>query len=159
MLTNPETANPFKLLKTQESIRCHYRLDLVRFLRQMHHNTGHRTLHNPEHRYQRPVCQVSFFLSWDIRMHDVQLVDTTCTADQDEDEERDVVHHELRQPQSDASWSSEDETWNVRSVVFGKMPSVPKIVDFPPVCEEDFPFLLPFLPLPRDSAGLRSVDG
>ena len=34
-------------------------------------------------------------------MHDVQLVDTTCT-DQDEDEQRDVVHHELRQPQSDA---------------------------------------------------------
>ena len=45
-------------------------------------------------------------------MHDVQLADTTCT-DQHEDEERDVVHHELRQPQSDASWTSKDETRNV----------------------------------------------
>ena len=35
-------------------------------------------------------------------MHDVQLVDTTCT-DQGEDEERDMVHQELRQPQSDTS--------------------------------------------------------
>ena len=49
------------------------------------------------------VKRQSFSLCWDILRHDVTLVDTTCT-DQDEDEERDVVHHELRQLQSDASW-------------------------------------------------------
>ena len=73
-------------------------------------------------------------------MHDVQVVDTTCT-DQDEDEGRDVVHHELRQPLSDASKTSEDETRNVKPVVFGKMPGVPRFVGFPPLCEEDLPFL------------------
>ena len=56
---------------------------------------------------------------------------TTCT-DQDEDEERDVVHHELRQLQSDASWTSEDETQNVRAVVFGKIPGVPGLSVFLP---------------------------
>ena len=34
-------------------------------------------------------------------MHDAQLGDTACT-DQDEVEERDVVHHELCQFRSDA---------------------------------------------------------
>ena len=57
----------------------------------------------------------SLSLCWDIQKHDVPLVDTTCT-DQDEDEERDVVHHELHQPLSDASWTSEDETRHVSSV-------------------------------------------
>ena len=45
-------------------------------------------------------------------MHDAQLAETTCT-DQDEGEERVVVHHELRQFRSDASWTPADETLNV----------------------------------------------
>ena len=106
---------------------CHSRLDLVRFLRQLHHNTG-------ASKYQMPVCQLrmqSLFLCWDLLMHDVQLVDTTCT-DQDEDEERDVVTHELRQPQSDASWTSEDETRNVRSVVLARCQVYPGVSAFHP---------------------------
>ena len=96
-----------------------------------------------------PVCQLtmqSLLLCWDILMHDVQLVDTTGT-DQDEDEERDVVRPELLQPQSDACWTPEDETRNVRSVVLAR-------------CQVyQGSTFLPFLPLPRDFAGLRSVDG
>ena len=53
-------------------------------------------------------------------MQDVELGETTCT-DQDEAEERDVVHHELRQLQSDASWTSVDETLDVRSVVLARL--------------------------------------
>ena len=53
-------------------------------------------------------------------MHDAQLGDTTCT-DQDEAEERDVVHHELCQFRSDASWTSVDETLNVRSVALARL--------------------------------------
>ena len=143
---NPETvfvAPPSRVAK--ETI-CPPRLDLVRFLRQLHHNTVSRTLHNPEHKYQTHVFQVKrqlLSLCWDILKHDVPLVDTTCT-DKDEVEERDVIHHELCQLRSDASWTSEDETQNVRSCRLS---------------EEDLPFLLPLLPLPRDLAGFRSVDG
>ena len=76
------------------------------------------------------VRKQSVSLCWDILKHDVPLVDTTCT-DQDGDEEHDVVHHELHQLQSDASWTSEDETRHVSSVFFGRMPGVPKLVGFP----------------------------
>ena len=48
-------------------------------------------------------------------MYDAQLGDTTCTH-QDEAEERDVVHHELCQFPSDASWTSVDK----RSVVLAR---------------------------------------
>ena len=75
------------------------------------------------------VRKQSVSLCWDIRRHDVPLVDTTCT-DQDGDEERDVVHHELHQPQSDASWTSEDETQNVRSVVLAKCQVYPSLSVF-----------------------------
>ena len=62
-------------------------------------------------------------------MHDVPLVDTTCT-DQDGDEERDVVHHELRQPQSDASWTSEDETRPVSFVTLAECQVYPDLSVF-----------------------------
>ena len=41
---------------------------------------------------------------------------------------------------------------------FGKMPGVPRLVGFPPFWEEDLPFILHFLPLPRDFAGF-SITG
>ena len=72
----------------------------------------------------------SVSLCWDILKHDVPLVDTPCT-DLDGDEEHDVVHHELHQPQSDASWTSEDETRHVSSVFLAEC-QVPKLVGFPP---------------------------
>ena len=71
----------------------------------------------------------SFFLCWDNLKHDVPLVDATCT-DQDEDEERDVVHHELHQLQSDAFRTSEDETQNVRTVVLAKCQVYPCLETF-----------------------------
>ena len=52
------------------------------------------------------VCQVKLkspLLCWDHMVHDAQLGDTACT-EQDEAEERDVVHHELCQFLLDASW-------------------------------------------------------
>ena len=88
-------------------------------------------------------------------MHDVPLVDTTC-IDQDEDEERDV--NEWRQLQSDASWTSEDETQNVTSLVLAKCLVNPGLPVFH-LSEERISFPLTFLPLPRDFAGFRSVDG
>ena len=108
------------------------RLDLVRFLRQLHQNTGNRALHNPEHRYQMQFFQVrkqSASLCWGILKHDVPLVDTTCT-DQDGDEERDVVHHELHQPQSDASCTSEDAARHVRSVIVARCQVYPGLSVF-----------------------------
>ena len=74
---------------------------------------------HPELMYQMHFFLVkmqSLFFSWDILLHDVQHGDTKCT-DQDEADERDVVRHELRQLRSDASWTSVDETRNVRSMV------------------------------------------
>ena len=49
-----------------------------------------------------------------------QLGDTTCT-DQGDVDERDVVHHELCQFRPDVSWTSVDETLNVRSVVLARL--------------------------------------
>ena len=72
---------PDSWLKTQQSFQCPSRLDLVRLLRLLHHDTENRTLHNPEHRYQTHVVQVkrqSRSLCWDTLKHDVPLVDTTC---------------------------------------------------------------------------------
>ena len=56
-------------------------------------------------------------------MHDVQVGNTACFH-RDEAEERDVVHHELCQFRSNVSWTSVDETLNVRSVFFVKSPGV-----------------------------------
>ena len=90
-------------------------------------------------------------------MHDAQLVDTTCT-DQDEDEERDLVHHEFA-PTLVGRFLDIGGRDSEREVCgFGKMPGVPRFVGFPPFCEEDFHFLLPFLLLPRDFASFRSVN-
>ena len=49
----------------------------------------------PELRCQMHQVKLkSLFFCWDIVTHDAQLGDAACT-DQDEAEERDVVHHEL----------------------------------------------------------------
>ena len=118
-------------------------------------------MHNPEHRYQMHVFQVrkqSVSLCWDILKHDVPLVDTTCT-DQDGDEERDVVHHEFAPTSVGRFLDIGGRDWTREFCDFGRMPGVHRLVGFPPLLEEDFPFYLPFLPLPRDFTGFRSVDG
>ena len=123
-------ANPSRLLL--QNHQCYPRLDLVQFLRQLLHNTGKRTLYNPEHKYQMNVFQLrkqSVPLCWDILKHDVPLVDTTCT-DHDEDEERNVVHRELYQPESDASWTSVDDTRHVSSAFLTECQVYPNLSVF-----------------------------
>ena len=61
---------------------------------------------------------------WDILKHDVPPVDTACT-DQDGDEE-----HELYQLQSDAFWTSEDETRHVSSVFLAEGQVYPNLSVF-----------------------------
>ena len=100
----------------------------------------------------------SLFFCWDILLHDIQHGDTKCT-DQDEADERDVAHHELRQLRSDASWTSVDETLHARSVVLARLQVYQGLETVHFCAKKSFPFLLPFLPLPRDVSGLRSVDG
>ena len=77
------------------------------------------------------VIKQSLSLCWDILKRDVPLVDTTCT-DHDGDEEGDVVHHELHQPQSDASWTSEHETRHVSSVILAECQVYPGLSVFHP---------------------------
>ena len=90
----------------------------------------------------------SLFLCWDILLHDVRLGDTTCT-DQDEDEERDA-------PVSCVRFLDIGGRGSEREVDgFGKTLGASRFGNFPPLCEEDFPFILSFLPLPRVFARLR----
>ena len=89
-------------------------------------------MHNPENRYPLHVFQVirqSVSLCWDVLKNDVPLVDTTCT-DQDEDETSTTSCAKLRKHQSDASWTSEDETQHVSSVVLAKCQLCPGLSVF-----------------------------
>ena len=84
-------------------------------------------------------------LCWEILMHDVQLGDTTCT-DQDEVEERDVVHQELCPFRSNVSWTSVDETLNVGPVVLARLQVYQGMETFLLWEKKSFPFSCPSCP-------------
>ena len=108
---------------------------------------------------QCTVCYMKMkspYSRWRNLMHDAQLGDTACN-DQDEAEERDVIHHELCQFLSDASWTLVDKLPSARSVFLARLQCT-KVWRLSALARGFLPFLLLFLPLPRDFASLRSVD-
>ena len=72
---------------------------------------------------QCTVCYMKMkspYSRWRILMHDAQLGDTACN-EQDEAEELDVIHHELCQFLSHASWTLVDKLPSTRSVFLARL--------------------------------------